>query len=261
MSFQQWLLYSFPTWVIVTLMILIAIGTAVGGVLVVRRIMDVGKLKRHHDIAGPIFSTLGVMYSVLLAFVMVMVWQDFDRAQTDVIHESNCYIDICRDSNGLSEPLRSEFTAALNGYIEAVIKDEWPKLARGEYGYLAHEKIANVWNIYASYEPKTDGEKIYYAEILKKMNDAGEFRRQRIVDASSALHPVLWFVLLFGGIITVAFTFFFGSENLVSQLIMTTLLSVLIALILFTILIMDFPFTGDFSVQPAAFQRVLEFIK
>lgn len=99
-------------------------------------------------------------------------------------------------------------------------------------------------------------------EIIQyKMNDAGELRRQRIIDAGTGIHPVLWFVLLLGGLITVVFTFFFGSENLVAQRIMTTLLAVLIALILFTILVMDFPFTGDLSVQPTAFQQILTNLK
>ena len=63
------------------------------------------------------------------------------------------------------------------------------------------------------------------------------------------------------GIITVIFSFFFGSENLKAQLIMTTLLAVLIVLILFTILIMDFPFSGDMAVSPDAFKQVLLYLK
>ena len=75
------------------------------------------------------------------------------------------------------------------------------------------------------------------------------------------LHPSLWFVLLLGGIITVVFTFFFGSQNLYAQLTMTTLLAVLIVLIIFTILIMDFPYSGDLSIPVTPFQQVLEFYK
>jgi hypothetical protein len=59
----------------------------------------------------------------------------------------------------------------------------------------------------------------------------------------------------------VAFTFFFGSENLYAQLTMTTMLAVLIVLILFTILIMDFPYSGDLSIPVTPFQQVLEFVK
>jgi hypothetical protein len=242
-------------------MLAVAVGTAVGGVLLVRRFFDVGSLKQHHDVAGPIFSTLGVVYAVLLAFAIVIVWQDFDKTQNDVILEANYYGDIYRNSVGLSEPFRSQLTLAMDDYINAIINDEWKLLAVGQRSMIVQEKSDKIWKMYGSFEPKTETEKIFFAEILNRANLAGELRRQRLADASTGVHPVLWFVLLFGGIITVAFTFFFGSENLGAQLIMTTLLAVLIVLILFTILIMDFPFSGDLIISPDAFKLVLMHLK
>jgi len=59
----------------------------------------------------------------------------------------------------------------------------------------------------------------------------------------------------------VVFTFFFGSQNLFAQLTMTTMLAVLIVLIIFTILLMDFPFSGDLSISVTPFQQALEYFK
>jgi uncharacterized membrane protein YqhA len=74
MPLQQWILLNIPTWVIAAVMLAVAMGTAVGGVLLVRNLVDIKKFKEHHDIAGPIFSTIGVIYAVMLAFVLVIVW-------------------------------------------------------------------------------------------------------------------------------------------------------------------------------------------
>jgi hypothetical protein len=261
MPFQQWILVNMPTWLIAAIMLAVAVGTAVGGVLLVRRFIKVGSLKQHHDIAGPIFSTIGVVYAVLLAFAIVVVWQSFDKTQNDVILEANLYGDIYRDSVGLSEPFRSQLTSAMDDYIDSVINDEWKLLAVGQRSMIVQQKASKIWGMFGSFEPKTEGEKIFFSEIISKANSAGEMRRQRLADASTGIHPVLWFVLLFGGIITVVFTFFFGSENLGAQLIMTTLLAVLIVLILFTILIMDFPFSGDLYISPDAFKQILLHLK
>jgi len=261
MPFQQWILVNMPTWLIAAIMLAVAVGTAVGGVLLVRRFVDVGNLKHHHDVAGPIFSTLGVVYAVLLAFAIVIVWQDFDKTQNDVILEANYYGDIYRDSVGLPEPFRSQLTSAMDDYINAIINDEWKLLAVGQRSMIVQEKSDKIWKMFGDFEPKTEKEKIFLAEILNRANTAGELRRQRLADASSGIHPVLWFVLLLGGMITIVFTFFFGSENLGAQLIMTTLLAVLIVLILFTILIMDFPFSGDLNIPPDAFKLVLMHLK
>jgi hypothetical protein len=261
MPFQQWILVNVPTWLIGTVMVAVAVGTTVGGVLLVHRFVDIKTLKSHHDIAGPIFATIGVVYAVMLSYVLIIVWQQFDKTNSNVVQEANLYADIYRDSNGLSEPFKSQFIAANEKYLNAVINDEWGKMAVGQRSLEAQRDSDDVWKLAGSFEPKTEGEKIFFSEMLYRMNDAGELRRQRLLDAQTGIHPMLWFILLFGGIITVVFSFFFGSENLKAQLIMTTLLAVLIVLILFTILIMDYPFSGDMIVSPDAFRQVLMYLK
>ena len=258
MPLQQWILLNIPTWVIAAIMLAIAVCTAVGGVLLVRHLVDIKKFKQHHDIAGPIFSTIGVIYAVMLAFVLVIVWQDFDRAQNDTVKEANYFAQIYRDATGLPEPFRSQFLEANGNYLKAVVKYEWPQMQRGERSIEAQAAADRVWEVTASFDPKTEKEKIFFSEMLNKMNDAVEMRRQRIQDSGSGLHPSLWFVLLLGGIITVVFTFFFGSENLYAQITMTTMLAVLIVLIIFTILLMDFPYSGDLSIPATPLQLVLD---
>ncbi len=261
MPLQQWILINIPTWVILSVMLIVAIGTSVGGVLLVRRYVAVANLKHHHDIAGPILSTAGVIYAVLLGFVLIVVWQSYDEAQDNVLSEANAYVDIYRDLAGIPEPYRSNAQEFMKTYVNVIIEDEWPLLAEGKRSLKAQEFGARSWTLIAQFEPTTESQKVFYAEILDKMNYAGELRRQRIADASSGTHPVLWSVLLLGGIITVVLTLFFGSEGLFAQLTMTTLLSVLIVLLLFTILIMDFPFSGDLSIGPEAFQQVLTYME
>ena len=257
MPIQQWVLLNVPTWAIAAVMLAIAVGIAVGGVLLVRHLVDIRKFKEHHDIAGPIFSTIGVIYAVMLAFVLVIVWQDFDRAQNNTVMEANYFAEMYRDTGGLPEPFRSQFIDANATYIDALIKCEWPQMQKGLRSTGAQAAADKVWELTAKFEPKTEGEKIFFSEMLTKMNHAVEMRRQRIQDAESGLHPSLWFVLVVGGVITVVFTFFFGSQNLFAQLTMTILLAVLIALILFTILLMDFPYSGDLSITVAPLQQVL----
>jgi hypothetical protein len=117
--------------------------------------------------------------------------------------------------------------------------------------------LRNLWTLYTSYEPKTDKEKIFFAESVRKLNDLREMRRLRIIDSRTGVHPVLWFVLVVGAIMTVGFSFFLGSDNLISHALMTSIFGVIIALILLTILSFEFPFTGDVRVDPETFQQAI----
>jgi hypothetical protein len=92
---------------------------------------------------------------------------------------------------------------------------------------------------------------------VKKLNQAAEMRRQRIVYASTGIHPILYFVLIAGSFITIAFTMLFGTENIIPHLIMVSLLAAMIAITLFTVIAMDYPFTGDISITSDVFTNIL----
>jgi hypothetical protein len=145
--------------------------------------------------------------------------------------------------------------------VKSVVDDEWPLMAKGMESQKSKDHMHKVWDVYIKFEPKSEREKIFFAESVRKLNEANELRRQRIVDSSTGIHQILWFVLVACGIITISFTFFFGTENYTAQLIMTSLLASLIALVLFTIMVFDYPFTGDISVPAGAFKMILGSLK
>ncbi len=253
----QWILMHIPTIVVALIMLVISAGAAIGGLLIVRRYAPPHKLKGHHDIAGPIFATIGVIYAVLLAFITIIVYEQFSDAKTNLTMEANTYGQMYRTALGLPEPFRSEYRTALNEFVDAIMQDEWDSQAYKGPSSRVSAAAKQVNSVFALYNPVTDKEMLYYGQILDKMNLAGELRRQRILDQEEGLPGILWMVLILGGLITLAFTFFFGSDNLIAQLIMTTMVAILIALVLFTIFVLDFPFTGDLRVPVEPLEQLV----
>ncbi len=261
MAFAQFLLLTVPTGFLGLLIVVLAIAIAAAILLLVRRFSRLERLKSHHDIAGPLFSTVGVIYAVLLAFVVIILWQNFDQARTDVISESTHFADLYRDAAAFPEQQTERIRSALDDYVTAVVEEEWPALQAGKRSELADSLFMEVWDCYLDYEPHTESETIFYCESVAKLNEAGELRVQRIEDAGAGMHRILWLTLIIGGLITIAFTSFFGSENFWSHLIMTSLFAALIALLIFIALVLDYPFSGDLSIQPEPFQAMLTMIE
>lgn len=253
----QWILIHVPTIAVGVIMLVISAGVAVGGLLIVRRYAPPHKLKGHHDIAGPIFATIGVIYAVLLAFVTIVVYEQFDSAKANLTMEANTYGQMYRTALGFPEPFRSDYRKALNEFADAIMQDEWHAQAYAGPSARVAAAAKQVNAVFARYEPSTEKEMLYYEQILDKMNVAGELRRQRLLDQEEALPSILWAVLILGGLITVAFTFFFGSDNMIAQHIMTIMVAVLIALVLFTIFVLDFPFTGDLRVPVEPLEQMV----
>lgn len=257
MPFIQTLLVHLPAWLFGLLMIVVYVTIAIASLLVIRKIYPHHKCKPHNDIAGFIFATLGVIYAVLLAFIVVITWQDFDKAQDVTVHEANYIAALYRDSTPFPAEFRAELKSELTNYVNAIINEEWQMMAKGQRSASVQRIQGELWQLYGGFQPKNETQKIFFAESVKKLNQAAEMRRQRIVYADTGIHPILYFVLIVGSFITIAFTMLFGTENLVPHMVMVSLLAALIAITLFTVIAMDYPFTGDISITPDVFKNIL----
>jgi len=229
----------------------------VGGLALVRRLIPHHRLKLHNDVAGPIFGTLGVIYAVLLAFVVVIAWGNFDRAAQNVEREADSLSDLSRDAECFPLDFRQSVRSLISEYAKVVMQDEWRLISRGQVSTRAEEIEKKLWLAYGSFSPRTEAERIFFEESVRKLNNFGELRMMRLIESRTGVHPLLWTVLILGGLVTIAFTFFFGAENLNAQMTMSVLLSILISLILFTILNLDFPFSGDIRISSAPFRQLI----
>ena len=95
-------------------------------------------------------------------------------------------------------------------------------------------------------------------ELLKQLDTVTQARRTRLHLSTGIVPELLWMVLYSGAILTVGFTFFFGTKNLPAQVMMTGILSVIVFMGLLLIISFDYPFTGSVHVGSEPLQAVLE---
>ena len=257
MPLNQCLLYYIPNAPLAILLIGMFLGLTIGSLFLVRRYIPFHKLKSHNDVAGFIYATIGVIYAVLLAFMVIVSWQNFDRADRNAAKEAICIEDLYRDSTGFPSVFKEEVRLALRDYASAIVNDEWKTLARGKRSAKAQAASDKIWDLYTSFQPETENQKVFFEKSVEKLNEAAELRRERILAAGPGIPSILWTVLICGGLITI----FFGTENFIAQLIMSSMLSTLVALSLFTIMTLDFPFTGSVTISPEIFRTVLVHFK
>jgi len=259
MPLVQRILFYVPILPLGVIMVLIAVALSIGGLLIAWRFLPRHMLKAHNDLTAAIFEAIAMAYTVLLAFVVVIAWQNFDKAEGHTETEANCLVDLYRSSPAFGQPFEGDAKSLIKEYVSVVVDEEWEALGRGEESPKARSVLKNIWMLYTNYEPKTEKEKIFFAESIRKLDDMREMRRLRVIDSRTGVHPTLWFVLLVGAIVTVGFTFFFGSDKFANHAIMASILGVIIALILLTILSFSFPFTGSVRIEPKTFQQVIGF--
>jgi len=239
---------------------------AVAGLAVVQRLVPATIRKEHNDVAGFIYAVLGVIYAVLLALVVIAVWEDFGRARVTVETEANALAEIFWLAHQLPEPEGRELQELCRAYAEEVVNVGWPLMEQGRTPSLERsQETSRAWvlidDIRATvqgYEPRTAAGEQLYAEGLDQVQRLADARRARLVQAEEGLPTVLWVVLVAGGMVVVGFTYLFGMERTGAQALMVALLAGVIALVLFTIAAMEHPFSGGARVGPDAFELVLE---
>ena len=87
-----------PVWGLAALLIGACVVFSVGLQLLVRRVYGVEFIASNQEVAGFKYAVFGVAYAVLLAFVVVSVWKDFDETQQDIHAEARRFSDVYRNS-------------------------------------------------------------------------------------------------------------------------------------------------------------------
>jgi hypothetical protein len=240
--------------------ICVVMAISVLGLTIVRRFANIEWLKRQHDVASFFFLMVGTLYAVLIAFAIFVVWTQFQDAGSNLEHEANEVGDLSRMSLALPDPLRQNIRLALIDYIDSVLQYEFPAMAEGRESPQTWEAVQKLWDVYNDGDPAGAKAQAYYAESLRHLNDLSNFRRTRLFTSRGTVPPTLWYLLDSGGILLIAFTYFFGHESLRSQAAMTAALAGILAFSLYLIVAYDSPYSGAARVQPTPFQLELEHI-
>jgi hypothetical protein len=72
-----------------------------------------------------------VIYAVLLALVVIAVWEEYGAASDTVEQEANAAADIFWLADRLPEPRGTHIQELVRSYAQEVVEKEWPLRSRG----------------------------------------------------------------------------------------------------------------------------------
>ena len=105
---------------------------ALAGLELVQRLVPADSRQQHNDVAGFIYAALGVIYAVLLALVVIAVWEEYRAASETVEQEANALAEIFWLAHRLPEPEGSHLQELARSYALEVVDKEWPLMAQGK---------------------------------------------------------------------------------------------------------------------------------
>lgn len=258
MSLSAYLL-MLPQWLVILLLITITVSFSIGGFLIIHRFIPVKVRQIHNDVAGFVFATLGVTYGVMLAFVVIVVWEQFNDAKINVTNESIAAVVLYK--NIVAYPDKAASDAMQEGflrYVRQAVDEKNQEITERSSEGLA-DAVNQLLSLIDHIVPDSEHEQVLYAQILNNLNELVKYRSLRHQAAYERLPSAIWIAVLVGAIITIGFTFLFGTENIWAHITMMSLLATLIAVVLYVVIEMDYPTMGAVNIGlPHSYAIILE---
>jgi hypothetical protein len=252
-----WLLTTFPAWLLAIVMLGAFMLLGVGGLILVRQSFRPKDREGLHEVAGFIYATIGVCYAVLMAFVVLVVWEQLSAAEANFQEEAGIVRALIEDARAYPGPVSQQLRAQLVTYTRSVIEDEWPAMASGQSSPKTDAALRAIEDTLLGFKPSTVQEQVIFTESFNQINRVIIDRTLRLHQSQAAVPATLWLALIVGAIVTIAFSYFFRVGSVLAQALMTAALALVIASVLFVIVEFDRPFTGDIRVEPTTFEQLL----
>lgn len=241
-------------------LILIALGRALPPIK--------GAPREPHDIEGHFLGVVGVLYAVLVAFVVVTAWQARDQAEAitlqeqhgvdDVFHLYKGYPDMSAQVIMLMLRDYATYTAAewiQMRYNESLCSDSVDADAsclrpQGAISKHANELAHCIRQSAVLLRPSTLAEQAIYEDAIRTIQNVSELRSERRRRYENrTLQPVLWWSFIVGAVIILVMKYSVVGQHWSTQVIRSAALFAMVGMMLALALIFDRPFEGEMQVD------------
>jgi hypothetical protein len=217
------------------------------------------RLPFKNDTSGIIFGAISLLYSLLVAFVILAVWEDYEDLNRTVDNEINQLSSLVVHGQGMSDPLRRTIDQTVMHYGDYVASKEWnPHEYTEIYGTSA---IPALREMLLKHNPANIAEERMFAILDENLSEVSMLRRERLGHLRSHVPQLIWLILSSGSALMMVFAFFLHVESEKLKRIYLSLLSALVAMSLFIVLMLDHPFNGSTKVSSKPYTELARYIR
>lgn len=246
-----------PAWVFMAASVIGSCAAACGLLAFMRTRMTRNEQIAHNDVAGPILTTIGTVLAVMMSFMTVGVWQEYDSAAQTTQREASALSDLYHLAYAFPQPFRTRVQGQIEQYIRISLNYEWPDMRHGGESVQASRLAYQLGEGVDEWKWSTQGQQSIKTEAMQYIRTFWDMRRDRILANTQGIPLVLWSAMLFIGFVTVIFSFYFRVDKPHAQYVMIVAETAVITIIFALIAELDYPFRGDVAIQPDAFVHVL----
>jgi len=243
-----------PLWLVLVVFVAAVLGLVLLLIWLVRRLVPAVAEGFDAEVASQMLGVVAALFGLLLAFIIVIAYQNYTDAQSNVTGEADALAAIVRDTGAFSQPERERVRASIGVYVRTVVDDEWPLLREGEDSPRASAAIDAVFTALQSVDAMQPSAAAFYDDSVRQLNAGLEARRNRLDDAGGGLPWVVGALLFVGSLVIVGYAVLIGSRSFWFHAIGAGGIAVVIAMSLVVLVALVYPFSGDLAIDSEPFR-------
>jgi hypothetical protein len=250
------------TWIAALILVVVVAAAITVKLLVRRRAPMAGWFADPARAAGTL-SVIGTMFAVMLAFVIFLALQSYQRARNGSSVEAIAVTELHSVAAVFQPPASDRLQGDLVCYGRAVIDDEWPAMRKGRSSELVQSWIDRLGHEFAIADPHGARQETAYAQWFDQQAQRREGRRERLAEATPLVPLPLWFVLGIGASLTIAYMCVQADrrEGVLVQSIPIGFVTALVTAGMLVVFFLDHPYANEnSSIVPTEMRRTLTVI-
>lgn len=213
----------------------------------------------NQDIVIKTVDFVGLVLVFLVGFSILLSQTWYREAQDAIDNESNSLTTLIRFSQEFDKDEEEGVKKAILAYVNYVAFEEWPLLMAGKnVDKTAEAYLQALFKAFEKVSISSQKEEIFYSQAITIVDRFLKERSKRIEFGDASLHPMLWLLLLISGGILIFLVMFFRISDFKYKFFVNYIFILLVALLLFFVFLLDYPFRGEIHLRSNNFQKILK---
>jgi Protein of unknown function (DUF4239) len=256
----HWFFYDLPIWVSMPTFILVFLALSWLILLGVRPwVQKFAALSSDWDrVLGYAMSSFGLFYGILLALIAVSVYENFQRVNAVTLDEVSTIATLYRNFSAFPGEIADELQEQLRQYTLAVVTVDWPLQEAGIKPTPGDPAVDAIQARLFSFAPADAADQSVHNQTIALFDRFVDERRDRIDETELSLPPLLWAVVAVGAVLNALMIGLVESKSRRIHLVMSGIIAVFVAMLIFTTASIDHPYSGTVSITSDAYQDLYD---
>jgi hypothetical protein len=247
----RWLLNHFDSAVLIILIAGLTIGIALLAELWQRRRMA-NRERRSNEMLSMTVEFVGIAYAILIGFVIVSLWETQGTAGDTVSNEAAALSDIVTLTKGMGTADGVRIKTAVRSYSVDVSEREFELLRTGKASPRADADADEIFTAIVSADTATPLHQTLQDKQIDSYKDFTALRTKRLQVANDKLAGELWMLVLAASLALILLVAAFEGEGQ-WDIFASVVISGTVGLVLFAMVALSYPFSGQVAVSPEPF--------